>query len=52
MDAKRRPMGAESAKLRTFRRALEQAPARLSSLENENASTKLGLIVINPHSTN
>ena len=49
---KRRPMGAVSAKLRTFRRALEQAPARLSSLVNENSSTIRDLIVINSHSTN
>jgi hypothetical protein len=48
MDANKRPMGAVSAKLRTLRKALLQAPATLSSLENENSSTMLVLTVITP----
>jgi YebC/PmpR family DNA-binding regulatory protein len=46
MDANRRPMGAESAKLRTLRKALLQAPAILSSFENENSSTTPDFTVI------
>jgi hypothetical protein len=46
MDANSRPMGAVSAKLRTFRKALLQAPAMFSSLENENSSTMPVLTVI------
>jgi hypothetical protein len=46
MEANRRPMGAVSAKLRTLRKALLQAPAIFSSLENENSSTTPVLNII------